>query len=117
MHHSLAGHCESLVGADRFSGLLVVLPDKQFVGARGEVIDLPPKATVLDFAYHVHTDVGHRCRGAKVNGRIVPLEYQPQSGDRIEIMTGKTGAPKRDWLLAANGYLASARARDTTCNA
>ena len=79
---------------------------------RGEVFDLPPGGTVLDFAYHVHTDVGHRCRGAKVNGRIVPLEYQPHSGDRIEIMTGKTGAPKRDWLLASNAYLASSRARD-----
>lgn len=79
---------------------------------RGEVVDLPQGGTVLDFAYHVHTDVGHRCRGAKVNGRIVPLEYQPHSGDRIEIMTGKTGVPKRDWLLSSNAYLASSRARD-----
>ncbi|MBP6300099.1 MAG: bifunctional (p)ppGpp synthetase/guanosine-3',5'-bis(diphosphate) 3'-pyrophosphohydrolase [Arenimonas sp.] len=79
---------------------------------RGEVVDLPQGGTVLDFAYHVHTDVGHRCRGAKVNGRIVPLEYQPHSGDRIEIMTGKTGVPKRDWLLLSNAYLASSRARD-----
>ncbi len=79
---------------------------------KGEVLDLPQGATVLDFAYHVHTDVGHRCRGAKVNGRIVPLEYKPHSGDRVEIMTGKTGVPKRDWLLASNGYLASSRARD-----
>lgn len=85
---------------------------KYLLTPKGEVIDLPPGGTVLDFAYHVHTDVGHRCRGAKVNGRIVPLEYQPHSGDRIDIMTGKTGAPKRDWLLAANGYLASSRARD-----
>ncbi len=90
-----------------------LIEDRKYVlTPRGEVIDLPHNGTVLDFAYHVHTDVGHRCRGAKVNGRIVPLEYQPQSGDRIEIMTGKTGAPKRDWLMAANGYLASARARD-----
>ncbi|HET6604527.1 MAG TPA: bifunctional (p)ppGpp synthetase/guanosine-3',5'-bis(diphosphate) 3'-pyrophosphohydrolase [Xanthomonadaceae bacterium] len=79
---------------------------------RGEVIDLPRGATVLDFAYHVHTQVGHRCRGAKVNGRIVPLTHQPRSGDRIEIMTGKEPAPRRDWLVAANHYLASARARD-----
>ena len=85
---------------------------KYLLTPKGEVLDLPQGATVLDFAYHVHTDVGHRCRGAKVNGRIVPLEYQPHSGDRIEIMTGKTGAPKRDWLLAANGYLASSRSRD-----
>lgn len=85
---------------------------KYLLTPKGEVLDLPQGATVLDFAYHVHTDVGHRCRGAKVNGRIVPLEYQPHSGDRIEIMTGKTGVPKRDWLLASNGYLASSRARD-----
>jgi GTP pyrophosphokinase len=93
-------------------GTELVEDRKYLLTPRGEVIDLPPKATVLDFAYHVHTDVGHRCRGAKVNGRIVPLEYQPHSGDRIEIMTGKTGAPKRDWLLASNGYLASSRSRD-----
>lgn len=79
---------------------------------RGEVIDLPKGGTVLDFAYHVHTEVGHRCRGAKVNGRIVPLDFKPASGDRVEILTGKTSAPRRDWLLAANGFLASARSRD-----
>jgi GTP pyrophosphokinase len=79
---------------------------------QGQVIDLPRGGTVLDFAYHVHTEVGHRCRGAKVNGRIVPLTHQPQSGDRIEILTGKEATPRRDWLLSGNGYLASARARD-----
>ncbi len=79
---------------------------------RGEVIDLPQDGTVLDFAYHVHTEVGHRCRGAKVNGRIVPLDFRPASGDRVEIMTSKTGEPRRDWLIAANGFLASGRARD-----
>ncbi len=79
---------------------------------RGEVIDLPQKSTVLDFAYAVHTEVGHRCRGAKVNGRIVPLDFQPSTGDRVEIITSKTGEPRRDWLLAANGFLASSRARD-----
>src|SRR5690606_31658893 len=57
---------------------------------RGEVIDLPHSGTVLDFAYHVHTEVGHRCRGAKVNGRIVPLTFAPKSGDQIEILTSKT---------------------------
>ena len=79
---------------------------------QGQVIDLPRGGTVLDFAYHVHTEVGHRCRGAKVNGRIVPLTHQPRSGDRVEILTGKVSEPKRDWLVAANGYLASARSRD-----
>lgn len=93
-------------------GTELVEDRKYLLTPKGEVIDLPPGGTVLDFAYHVHTDVGHRCRGAKVNGRIVPLEYQPQSGDRVEIMTGKTGAPKRDWMLASNAYLASSRSRD-----
>ncbi len=79
---------------------------------RGEVVDLPAGATVLDFAYHVHTEVGHRCRGAKVNGRIVPLTHSPQSGDRIEIMTGKESVPRRDWLNPQAGYLVSGRARD-----
>ena len=79
---------------------------------RGEVVDLPQGGTVLDFAYHVHTEVGHRCRGAKVNGRIVPLDFKPASGDRVEILTNKTGEPRRDWLLASNGFLASGRARD-----
>ena len=79
---------------------------------KGEVIDLPKGGTVLDFAYHVHTMVGHRTRGAKVNGRIVPLSHQVRSGDRVEIMTAKTGEPRRDWLLASNAFLASGRARD-----
>ena len=79
---------------------------------KGQVIDLPRGATVLDFAYSIHTDVGHRCRGAKVNGRIVPLTFQPASGDRIEILTGKTIEPRRDWLSAHHGYLATHRARE-----
>jgi len=79
---------------------------------KGEVIDLPRGGTVLDFAYHVHTMVGHRTRGAKVNGRIVPLGHQLRSGDRVEILTARTGEPRRDWLLASNGFLASGRARD-----
>ncbi|SBV40358.1 RelA/SpoT family protein [Xanthomonas graminis] len=78
----------------------------------GEVIDLPQGATPLDFAYHVHTMVGHRCRGAKVNNRIVPLTHKLRSGDRVEILTGKEAEPRRDWLLPANGYLASGRSRD-----
>jgi GTP pyrophosphokinase len=78
---------------------------------KGAVIDLPAGATVLDFAYHVHTMVGHRCRGAKVNGRIVPLTWQPQSGDRVEILTARDAAPSRDWLSPQAGYLATASAR------
>jgi len=79
---------------------------------KGEVMDLPAGATPLDFAYHVHTMVGHRCRGAKVNGRIVPLGYKLRSGDRVEILTGKEADPRRDWLLLSNGFLASARSRE-----
>ncbi len=78
----------------------------------GEVIDLPVGATPLDFAYHVHTMVGHRCRGAKVDGRIVPLDYVLHSGDRVEILTAKVAEPRRDWLLASNKFLASARSRE-----
>lgn len=79
---------------------------------KGEVFDLPHGSTVLDFAYHVHTEVGHRCRGAKVNGRIVTLDFKPSSGDRIEIITSKVSEPRRDWLMVSNGFLVSGRARD-----
>jgi len=94
-------------------GATVLVEDRVYVlTPQGEVIDLPRGGTVLDFAYHVHTEVGHRCRGAKVNGRIVPLGHQPRSGDRIEILTAKNAEPRRDWLLAHNAFLASPRARD-----
>ncbi|GAA0707539.1 RelA/SpoT family protein [Dokdonella soli] len=79
---------------------------------KGQVIDLPRGATVLDFAYAIHTDVGHRCRGAKVDGRIVPLTFQPASGDRVEVLTGKTIEPRRDWLSAHHGFLTTHRARE-----
>lgn len=79
---------------------------------RGGVIDLPAGATPVDFAYHVHTEVGHRCRGAKVNGRIVPLTHELATGDRVEILTSKTGEPSRDWLSPHAGYVKSSRARD-----
>ncbi|RZA18578.1 MAG: bifunctional (p)ppGpp synthetase/guanosine-3',5'-bis(diphosphate) 3'-pyrophosphohydrolase [Lysobacteraceae bacterium] len=79
---------------------------------KGEVVDLQQGATVLDFAYQVHTMVGHRCRGAKVDGRIVQLNYQLRSGERVEILTGKTAEPRRDWLQASAGFLASNRSRE-----
>ncbi len=81
------------------------------ISPKGDVIELPADATPLDFAYYVHTQVGHRCRGAKVNGRIVPLTYQVQNGDQIEIITGSQARPSRDWLSPKLGYLAGARAR------
>ena len=79
---------------------------------KGEVVDLQQGATVLDFAYQVHTMVGHRCRGAKVDGRIVQLNHQLRSGERVEILTGKTAEPRRDWLQASSGFLASNRSRE-----
>ena len=78
---------------------------------KGEVVDLPRGATPLDFAYNVHTSLGHRCRGAKVNGRIVPLTYSLSNGQIVEIITGKQDAPSRDWLIPEQGYLVSARNR------
>ncbi len=78
---------------------------------RGEVIELPRGATPLDFAYHVHTDLGHRCRGAKVNGRMVPLTQPLANGDQVEIITGKQANPSRDWLVPSLGYLVSQRNR------
>ena len=81
------------------------------VSPKGDVVELPANATPLDFAYHVHTQVGHRCRGAKANGRIVPLTYNVQNGDQIEIIKGSQSQPSRDWLSARLGYLAGARSR------
>ena len=78
---------------------------------KGEVVDLVKGATPLDFAYHVHSEVGHRCRGAKVNGSIVNLTYPLNNGDRIEILTTREAAPSRDWLNKSLGYLQSSRAR------
>jgi GTP pyrophosphokinase len=77
----------------------------------GHVINLEHGSTPLDFAYHIHTEVGHRCRGAKVNGRIVPLTYVLQTGEQVEILTGKDNSPRRDWLQANLGYLKGGRAR------
>jgi GTP pyrophosphokinase len=77
----------------------------------GDIIDLPAGATPVDFAYHVHTEVGHRCRGAKVNGQIVPLNHPLNSGDRVEILAGKRSQPSRDWLVPRLGYVLSSRAR------
>ncbi len=78
---------------------------------RGEVIDLPRGATPLDFAYHVHTQLGHSCRGARVNGRIAPLDQPLANGEVVEIITGRSGGPSRDWLNAESGFLASPRSR------
>ena len=76
---------------------------------QGQVIDLPRGATPVDFAYHLHTDLGHRCRGAKVDGAIVPLSYVLQNAQHVEIIAAKHGGPSRDWLNTNLGYLASHR--------
>jgi GTP pyrophosphokinase len=89
-----------------------VLEDRVYIFTpQGDVVDLPSGATPLDFAYHIHTDLGHCCRGAKVNGSIVPLNYQLNSGEQVEILSIKEGNPSRDWLNPNLGYLKSARGR------
>jgi RelA/SpoT family (p)ppGpp synthetase len=78
---------------------------------KGKLIDLPIGATPIDFAYHVHTQIGHRCRGTRVNGKLVSLDYQLKSGDQVEILTSRLGKPSRDWLNPALGYVKTNRAR------
>jgi GTP pyrophosphokinase len=81
------------------------------ISPKGDVVELSANATPLDFAYHVHTQVGHRCRGAKINGRIVPLTHKITNGDQVEVITGSQAQPSRDWLSPKLGYLAGARSR------
>ncbi|MDB6099563.1 MAG: hypothetical protein JWN58_2266 [Gammaproteobacteria bacterium] len=82
------------------------------ISPKGEIVDVPVGGTPLDFAYQVHTDLGHRTRGAKVNGRMVPLDYQLKNSETVEIITAKTPQPSRDWLSAQTGFLASPRHRN-----
>jgi GTP pyrophosphokinase len=78
---------------------------------RGDIIDLPAGSTPIDFAYHVHTDIGHCCRGARVNGKLVPLYQELKTGDQVEILTAKRGTPSRDWLNVNLGLVRTQRAR------
>jgi GTP pyrophosphokinase len=94
------------------SGAAAVEDDRIYVlTPQARVVELPAGATPIDFAYHVHTELGHRCRGARVDGAMVPLQTQLQTGQTIEIVAAKTGGPSRDWLNPELGYLASARSR------
>ncbi len=97
----LPGHAGAELDLDR---IYVFTPS-------GELMELQRGATPLDFAYAIHTQVGHGCRGAKVNGRIVPLTHELHTGDRVEILTEKNGEPRRNWLNPHFGYVHTARAR------
>ncbi len=89
-----------------------VFDDRVYVFTpKGDVVDLPAGSTPLDFAYHIHSDVGHRCIGAKIGGRIVPFSYQLQMGDQIEVITQKQPNPSRDWLNPNLGYVTTSRGR------
>ncbi|WJV53104.1 GTP diphosphokinase [Prodigiosinella aquatilis] len=94
-----------------------VFDDRVYVFTpKGDVMDLPIGSTPLDFAYHIHSDIGHRCIGAKVGGRIVPFTYQLQMGDQIEVITQKQPNPSRDWLNPNLGYVTTSRGRSKIHN-
>ena len=89
-----------------------VFEDRVYVFTpKGDIYDLPVGSTPIDFAYHVHTDIGHRCRGAKVNGKLVPLDYVLHTGEQVEVLTAKRGGPSRDWLNPNLGLVRTQRAR------
>ena len=89
-----------------------VLDDRVYVFTpRGDIVDMPVGSTPIDFAYHIHTEIGHRCRGAKVNGKMVSLDYNMKTGEKIDIITAKRGGPSRDWLNPSLRMIKTQRAR------
>lgn len=104
---------EALDAQDFVEGMKTdVFQDRVYVFTpRGDIIDLPVGSTPIDFAYHVHTDIGHRCRGAKVNGKLVSLDHPLKTGDQVEILTSKQGGPSRDWLNTNLGMVRTQRTR------
>ena len=89
-----------------------VFKDRVYVlTPQGDIIDLPAGSTPIDFAYHVHTEIGHRCRGAKINGKLVSLDYVLETGNQVEVLTAKRGGPSRDWLNPNLGLVRTSRAR------
>ncbi|MCP4408344.1 MAG: bifunctional (p)ppGpp synthetase/guanosine-3',5'-bis(diphosphate) 3'-pyrophosphohydrolase, partial [Gammaproteobacteria bacterium] len=118
MARSSVSYLQNLLEADHDGKALLdsfkhgFLQDRIFVlTPTGDIQELPRGATPLDFAYSIHTEVGHRCRGAKVNGRIVSLNYSLKSGERVEILTAKQARPSRDWLNPQLGFLITSRAK------
>jgi len=100
--------------ADEFISVMKsdVFQDRVYVfSPKGDIFDMPAGATPVDFAYHIHTDIGNRCRGARVNGALVGLDYKLKSGDRVEIITSKWGGPSLDWLNESLGFAQTNRAK------
>jgi GTP diphosphokinase / guanosine-3',5'-bis(diphosphate) 3'-diphosphatase len=105
---------QEVTDADEFMDSMKtdVFKDRVFVFTPlGDVVDLPAGATPIDFAYVIHTELGHRCRGANVNGRLVPLDYKLKNGDQVVVIAAKRGGPSRDWLNPDLEYVATQRAR------
>ena len=108
----LAWHREmAMTGAGDQQGYDVLETRVYVLTPQGDVIDMPKDSTPLDFAYHVHTQLGHRCRGVKVNGALVSFDYRLQMGDRVEVLVGKADKPSRDWLNPHLRYITTRRAR------
>lgn len=103
---------EVVKSEDQASDIHSLFSDQVYVFTpEGDILDFPQGSTPLDFAYHIHSDVGHRCCGAKVDGKMVPLTYPLKMGERVEIITSKNGSPSRDWLNPSLGFLKTTRAR------